>query len=94
MDRAALQIAPGQAAANEQAQWTFEAPTAELGCLYAGKKTDMTTGKSSGPVLLTLYRAGALMAVNAETQRLFPTLPVATPHEQALVAAVAPTRLE
>jgi hypothetical protein len=42
---------------------------------------------------LVLYRAGALIAANAEAHRAFPTLPLASTHERALAQAVAPTNL-
>jgi hypothetical protein len=76
-----------------QYQWPIAASTAELGCLFAGSDTDPTTGNPTGPMALVLYRAGALISVNAQAQRLFPTLPVASAHERALGLAVAPASL-
>jgi hypothetical protein len=74
-------------------QWPYLASTAELGCLLAGSRMDPITGKPTGPIALALYRAGVLVAANAEAQRDFPTLPVASPHERALASAVAPSQL-
>jgi hypothetical protein len=73
--------------------WAFSVPTAELGCVFAGSERDATTGKSSSPMALVLYRAGALIAVNAEAHQRFPTLLVASAHEQALALARAPISL-
>jgi hypothetical protein len=74
-------------------QWPYIASTAELGCLLAGSRMDPITGKSTGPIALLLYRAGVLVAANAEAHRGFPTLPVASAHERALANAVAPTTI-
>jgi hypothetical protein len=74
-------------------QWPYLASTAELGCLLAGSRMDPITGKSTGPIALLLYRGGVLVAANAEAQRAFPTLPVASAHERALANAVAPMQL-
>ena len=60
-------------------QWPYIASTAELGCLLVGSRIDPITGKPSGPVALALYRAGVLVAANAEARRDFPTLAVASP---------------
>ncbi len=91
--REALQAAPGQSTVNQQFQWSFASSTAELGCVFAGSQREPSTGKPSGPIVLVLYHAGALVAVNAEAQRVFPTLPIASPHERTLANAVAPSQL-
>jgi hypothetical protein len=70
--------------------WSTTIETAELGCLYVGSRTDPTTGQPVGPEILTLYHAGALVTVGTSAQRLFPSLPVASAHERALVEAVSP----
>jgi hypothetical protein len=67
--------------------------TAELGCLYAGSKVDSVSGSPTGPIALVLYRAGALIAVNAQAHQIFPTVPVASDHERLLATAVAPAHL-
>jgi hypothetical protein len=90
--RAAQQATSWQSAA-PQFQWPVAMPTADLGCLYVGSQMDPTTGKLSGPVALALYRAGALIAVNEQAKRVFPTLPLASAHEAALAQAVAPSSL-
>jgi hypothetical protein len=74
-------------------QWPIAASTAELGCLFAGSDTDPNTGTPTGPMALVLYRAGALIAVNAQADQLFPTLPLASAHEGDLALAVAPASL-
>jgi hypothetical protein len=74
-------------------QMRFAASTADLGCLLAGSETGLDTGSSTGPIAWILYRAGALVAANAEAHRAFPTLPLASAHERALAQAVAPTSL-
>jgi hypothetical protein len=76
-----------------QYQWPVAASTAELGCLFAGSETDPTTGQLTGPPALVLYRAGALIAVNAQAQQAYPNLPTASAHERALALAVAPASL-
>jgi hypothetical protein len=76
-----------------QYQWPIAASTAELGCLFAGSDMDPTTGNPTGPMALVLYRAGALIAVNAQAHQLFPNLPTASAHERALAVAVAPASL-
>jgi hypothetical protein len=73
--------------------WAFSASTAELGCAFAGSERDTMTGKPNGRIALALYRAGALIAANAEAHTRFATLPVASAHERALANAVAPTSL-
>jgi hypothetical protein len=70
--------------------WSTTIETAELGCLYVGSRTDPTTGQPVGPTILTFYQAGALVTVGASAQRLFPSLPVASAHERALVEVVSP----
>jgi hypothetical protein len=74
-------------------QWPTSASTAELGCLFAGSDTDPTTGNPTGRMSLVLYRAGALIAVNAQAHQILPTLPLASLHERALALAVAPASL-
>jgi hypothetical protein len=78
---------------NGRWQERFVASTAELGCLLAGSVTDPGTETPTGPIAWILYRAGALVAANAEAHRAFPTLPLASAHERALAQAVAPTSL-
>jgi hypothetical protein len=91
--REALQVTPGQTTVHQNFHWPYVASTAELGCLYAGSEMDPTTGQPSGPIALVLYRAGALLAVNAAAHQVFPTLPLVSAHERALAQAVAPTSL-
>jgi hypothetical protein len=74
-------------------QERFAASTAELGCLLAGSVIDPGTGNPTGPIGWLLYRAGALVAANAEAHRVFPTLPLASAHERSLAQAVAPASL-
>jgi hypothetical protein len=88
-----LRATPAQTTVDQTFQAPYVALTAELGCLLAGSATDPTTGKATGPIVLVLYRAGALVAVNAQAQHDFPTLPLASAHERALAQAVAPTSL-
>jgi hypothetical protein len=90
---AVFQATPAQATVDQNFQWPYVASTAELGCLLAGSMMDPITGKPSGPIALALYRAGVLVAANAEAHRDFPTLPMASAHERALANAVAPTQL-
>jgi hypothetical protein len=78
---------------NGHFQQRFAASTAELGCLLAGSVIDPDTGYSIGPIAWVLYRAGALLAANAEAHRVLPTLPLASAHERALAQAVAPSSL-
>jgi hypothetical protein len=78
---------------NRRFQERFAASTAELGCLLAGSVIDPDTGSPAGLIAWVLYRAGALVAANAEAHRVFPTLPLASAHERALAQAVAPTSL-
>jgi hypothetical protein len=84
---------PEATTVDERFQASFTASTAELGCLLAGSETDPSTGTPIGPISLVLYRAGSLVAANAEAHRAFPTLPLASAHERALAQAVAPTSL-
>ena len=42
---------------------------------------------------LVLYRAGALITINAQARQIFPQLPMASAHERALALAVAPASL-
>jgi hypothetical protein len=88
-----LRMTPGRTTVDQTFQIPFAAQTKELGCLYAGSTLDPVTSKSTGPTALVLYRAGALIAVNDEARRAFPTLPVASAHERALAQAVAPSSL-
>jgi hypothetical protein len=74
--------------------WPSFASIAELGCVYAGSEVDFATGNFISPMALVLYRAGALIAVNAQARHIFPDLPVASDHERGLAIAVAPTSLE
>jgi len=74
-------------------QWPVTTSTAELGCLFAGSDTEPTTGNPTGSIALVLYRAGALIAVNAQSHQVFPTLPMASAHERDLALAVAPASL-
>jgi hypothetical protein len=83
--------APGNVDTNLQMR--FAASTADLGCLLAGSATDPSTGNPTGPIAWILYRAGALVAANAEAHRAFQTLPQASAHERALAQAVAPKSL-
>jgi hypothetical protein len=76
-----------------QVQWTYDASTADLGCLLAGSDRDNSTGKPSGPMALLLYRAGVLLTVNDQAREWFPMLPQVSAHERALAQAVAPTSL-
>jgi hypothetical protein len=84
---------PAPTTVDQNFQWPYIASTAELGCLLAGSRMDPITGKSTGPIALLLYRAGVLVAANAEARRDFPTLPLASAHERSLAQAVAPTSL-
>jgi hypothetical protein len=88
-----LRATPGQTTVDQSFQIPFAAQTKELGCLYAGSTLDPVTSKSTGPIALVLYRAGALIAVNDEARRVFPTLPMASAHERVLAQAVAPSSL-
>lgn len=88
-----LRAMPGQTTVDQTFTIPYAAPTTELGCVLAGSHTDPTTGKSTGPMALVFYRAGVLVAVNDEAQRAFPTLPLATAHEQTLAQAAAPSSL-
>jgi hypothetical protein len=78
---------------NGRFQVRFTASTTELGCLLAGSVIDPDTDPPAGPIAWILYRAGALVAANAEAHRAFPTLPIASAHERALAQAVAPATL-
>jgi hypothetical protein len=89
----ALLSTPAPTTGDQGFQGRFVASTGELGCLLAGSETEPNTGTPTGPMALVLYRAGALIAANAEADRLFPTLPLASAHERALAQAVAPTSL-
>jgi hypothetical protein len=84
---------PAPTTADQRFQGRFVASTSELGCLLAGSEADLSTGAPTGPMALVLYRAGALIAANAEAHRDFPTLPLASTHERALAQAVAPSSL-
>lgn len=85
-----LRISPLETTVDLQIQWPYEATTPGLGCLLAGSKKVDVAGNLGGAVALVLYRCGVLLAVNAEAQRIFPHLPHASVHEQALAWAVAP----
>jgi hypothetical protein len=89
----ALRATPGVTKVDQSFQTPYRVPTAELGCLFADSETNPTTGESTSPIALVLYRAGALVAANSEAHRAFPTLPVASAHERALAQAVAPSSL-
>jgi hypothetical protein len=88
----ALRVAQAPRAA-PQYQWPLAASTAELGCLLAGSEMDPHTAKPTGPLALVLYRAGALLAVNAQAHQILPGLPLASAHERALALAAAPADL-
>jgi hypothetical protein len=90
---AVLRATPAATTMDERFQAPFIASTAEIGCLLAGSETDPSTGTPTGPIGWVLYRAGALVAANAEAHRDFPTLPVASAHERTLAQAVAPSSL-
>jgi hypothetical protein len=70
-------------------QWPQSATLPELGCVFGGGHVDAQINLT-GPVALVLYRCGALLAVNAEATRIFPHLPRASAHEQALALAAWP----
>lgn len=74
-----LRVSPDEAGLN----WSYEASIAGLGCLVVGSTT-------TGTVALVLYTCGALVAVNAEAQRIFPNLPHPSSHELGLAQAAAP----
>jgi hypothetical protein len=76
-----------------QVQWTYEASTAEMGCLLAGSDRDNSTGKPSSPIALLLYRAGVLLTVNDQARTWYPMLPEVSAHERALAQAVVPASL-
>jgi hypothetical protein len=84
---------PAPTTGDQNFQGRFVASTSGLGCLLAGSETDPNTGTPTDPIAWILYRAGALVAANAEAHRDFPTLPLASSHERALAQAVAPTSL-
>jgi hypothetical protein len=84
----ALTAITGQQA--EDTEWIYAAASWDLGCLYAGTPFKATTGAPSSARVVVLYRAGAVMAANAQARHAFPTLPLASAHEHALVDSVSP----
>jgi hypothetical protein len=87
-----LQSSPDDTVLDRSFQWPYSASTADLGCVYAGRATD-DRGQPKGPIALVLYHFGALLAANAEAQRIFPHLLVSTAHERGLALLVASTSL-
>jgi hypothetical protein len=76
-------------------QWpdtAWSSPPADPSCVLAGGRTVDPHGRLTGTVALVLYRAGVLLAANAEAQRVLPQLTVASVHEQALAHAAWPPR--
>lgn len=86
-----LRVSPDQTDVSRQFQWSYEASTPGIGCLFAGARSTVATpGGPPPPTALLLYRCGVLLAVNVEAQHVFPHLPHPSSHELALARAVAP----